>query len=130
PDDLIQAINNLQKLTGGFGVVLGFAHDWANRENARRSWDMVARYVIPAVNGSVTPMQASADYVEANKAELMGGASAAVMSKILAHEGAAAAMATTMAQMAERAAKRNAHNEEPGNDPAFRPGAGLPNPQS
>jgi hypothetical protein len=59
----------------------------------------------------------------------MGGASAAVLSKILAHEGAAAAMATTMAQMAERAAKRKVHNEEPVNDPSFRPGAGLPNPQ-
>jgi limonene 1,2-monooxygenase len=128
PDDLIAAINNLQEVTGGFGVVLGFAHDWANRENARRSWDLVARYVIPALNGSVRPMQASADYVEANKAELMGGASAAVMSKILAHEGAASAMATTMAQMAERAAARKAKNEGPANDPAFRPGAGLPNP--
>jgi limonene 1,2-monooxygenase len=106
PDDLIASIRQMQQLTGGFGVVLGFAHDWANRENARRSWDMVARYVIPAINGSLQPMQASADYVEANKAELMGGASAAVLNKIMAHEGAAAAMATTMAQMAERASKR------------------------
>ena len=128
PDDLIEAIENLQKLTGGFGVVLGFAHDWANRENARRSWDLVARYVIPALNGTVRPMQASADYVEANKADLIGGASAAVMSKILAHEGATAAMATTMAQMAERAAARTAKNDEPENDLTFRPGAGLPNP--
>ena len=128
PDDLIQAINNLHKLTGGFGVVLGFAHDWANRENARRSWDLVARYVIPAINGSVRPMQAYADYVEANKAELIGGASAAVLSKIMAHEGAAAALATTMTQIAERAAARMAKNEEPANDPSFRPGAGLPNP--
>jgi limonene 1,2-monooxygenase len=130
PDDLIKAIESLQKLTGGFGVVLGFAHDWANRENARRSWDLVARYVIPALNGTVRPLQASADHVEANKAELMGGATAAVMSKILAHEGATAAMATTMTQMAERAAARAAKNEEPENDTTFRPGAGLPNPAS
>jgi limonene 1,2-monooxygenase len=129
PDDLIQAINNMQRVTGGFGVVLGFAHDWANRENARRSWDMVARYVIPAINGSVLPLQGSADYVEANKVELIGGASAAVMSKIMAHDGAAAAMATTMAQIAERAAARKAGTDGPDNDPAFRPGVGLPNPQ-
>ena len=77
PDDLVQAIEKLQTVTGGFGVVLGFAHDWANRENTLRSWDLVARYVIPALNGSIRPMQASADYVEANKAELIGGASAA-----------------------------------------------------
>jgi hypothetical protein len=88
---------------------------------------MVARYVMPALNGSVRPMQASADYVEANKAELIGGASAAVLDKILAHEGASAAMATTMAQMAERAAARQIKGRA--NDPAFRPGAGLPNPK-
>lgn len=122
PDDLIEAIEAMQRTTGGFGVVLGFAHDWANRDNTRRSWDMVARYVIPAINGALRPMRASAEYVEANKAELIGGASAAVMSKIMAHQGAAAAMATTMAQMAERAARQ-------ANDPTFRPGPGLPNPK-
>ena len=47
PDDLIAAIRNLQEVTGGFGVVLGFVHDWANIEATRRSWDLVARYVIP-----------------------------------------------------------------------------------
>ena len=125
PDDLVAAIEQLQQITGGFGVVLGFAHDWANRENSRRSWDMVARYVIPALNGSLRPMQASADYVEANKAELIGGASAAVLDKILAHEGAAAAMATTMAQMAQRAAAREAKKrracERPGLPSGRRP---------
>ena len=93
--------------------MLGFAHDWANRENARRSWDLVARYVIPAINGSRATDAGSADYVEANKAELIGGASAAVMSKIMAHEGAAAAMATTMAQMAERAAAARPRTTNP-----------------
>ena len=116
PDDLIAAIRNLQELTGGFGVVLGFAHDWANKEATARSWEMVARYVVPALQGTVLPMQASADYVEANKATLMASAGAAVMQKIMAHEGAQAAMVTTMQQMADRANKRES---------AFRPGGGL-----
>jgi hypothetical protein len=47
----------------------------------------------------------------------MGGASRAVMSKIMAHEGAAKAMATTMEQMAAR---------QSAEDTTFRPGAGLP----
>jgi limonene 1,2-monooxygenase len=118
PDDLIAAIRNLQQVTGGFGVVLGFAHDWANPENTRRSWDMVARYVIPALNGTVRPMQASADYLNANKSTLMAGASAAVMSKIMGHQGAAQAMATTMANMARA-------RDEGTSDTTFRPGAGL-----
>jgi limonene 1,2-monooxygenase len=119
PDDLVAAVENLQATTGGFGVVLGFAHDWANIEATRRSWDMVARYVIPALDGRVKPMQASADYLNANQTELMAGAGRAVMSKIMGHEGASKAMATTMAQMAERA-----KNDKP--DRTFRPGAGLP----
>jgi limonene 1,2-monooxygenase len=119
PDDLVEAILQLQETTGGFGVVLGFANDWANMEATRRSWDLVARYVIPAVNGTIRPQIASADYVGANKAELMAGASAAVMSKIMGDEAAAAAMATTMQQMQARMAKQE-------NDPVFRPGGGLP----
>ncbi len=117
PDDLIAAIKHLQEITGGFGVVLGFAHDWANKEASMRSWEMVARYVVPALNGTIRPMQASADYVEANKATLMASAGAAVMQKIMAHEGAQAAMVTTMQQMSER---KNARES------AFRPGVGVP----
>eukprot|EP01041_Mallomonas_annulata_P030023 gene30023-52105_t len=83
-----EAIRNLQEVTGGFGIVLGFAHDWANWENTKRSWDMVARYVVPALNGYVRPLQASADYLHANQGELMAGAGRAVMSKIMSHEGA------------------------------------------
>lgn len=118
PDDLINAIRNLQTVTGGFGVVLGFAHDWANPENTRRSWDMVARYVIPALNGYVRPLQASADYLNINRSTLMAGASAAVMSKIMSHQGASQAMATTMANMAKA-------REQGTSDTTFRPGAGL-----
>ena len=119
PDDLIEAILHLQEITGGFGTMIGFAHDWANREATFRSWELVARYVLPAVNGTINAQIASAKYVAENKAELMAGASAAVMSKIMANEKAAAAMATTLQQMAAR-------NTGEENDPVFRPGAGLP----
>jgi limonene 1,2-monooxygenase len=117
PDDLIEAIRHMQEITGGFGVLLGFAHDWANKEATARSWELVARYVVPALRGTVLPMQASADYVEANKTALMASASAAVMQKIMAHEGAQAAMVTTIKQMSDKANTRES---------AFRPGAGVP----
>ena len=51
PDELVKAIRNLQDVTGGFGVVLGFAHDWANREATLRSWELFARFVVPEING-------------------------------------------------------------------------------
>jgi len=118
PDDLIAAIRSLQDMTGGFGVVLGFAHDWADREAMFRSWELFARYVIPELNGYFRPLQASADYLEANKSELMAGASAAVMSKIMGHQKAAEAMSITMAQIAQQ-------RENGQSDTTFRPGAGL-----
>ena len=123
PDDLVAAIRSMREITGGFGVVLGFAHDWANWEATRRSWDLVARYVIPEINGYTRGFRASQEYLHANQAELMAGASAAVMQKIMAHEGASKAMATTIQQIAERNAAAGSGSSRDG---AFRPGAGLP----
>jgi len=98
PDDLVAAIRDLYELTGGFGTLIGFAHDWANRENTWRSWELIARYVIPEVNGQLRKLRASAQFLIDRQAELMGGASAAVMQKILGNDTAAAALAVTLQQ--------------------------------
>jgi len=122
PDDAVAAIRHLQEITGGFGVLLGFAHDWANREATWRSWELFARYVIPEVNGYMVGLRESQEYLNRHQAELMAGASKAVVSKIMSHEGAAAAMATTMEQAA--AAKAAAGGADRQSE--FRPGAGVP----
>lgn len=116
PDDLVESIARMYEMTGGFGVVLGFAHDWANAEATRRSWELMARYVIPEVNGLVTKLRGSMQFLHDNQATLMAGAGAAVMQKIMAHEGATAAMVTTMQQMAAQKQARES---------TFRPGGGL-----
>ena len=102
PDELVAAIRNLQEVTGGFGVVLGFAHDWANREATLRSWELFARFVAPEINGYTRSQRESADYLHENQQNLMAGASAAVMAKIQQDPKAAAAMAVTIKQMQER----------------------------
>ena len=96
PDDLVAAIRTLVASSGGFGTVLGFAHDWANRENTNRSWDLVARYVIPEVNNLLEGYRTSRQYVIDNR-EWFDRAGQAVMSKIMSHEGAAAALKAGMA---------------------------------
>ena len=108
-------------ITGGFGVVIGFAHDWANREATMRSWELVARYVFPEFDGSVTRLRASQQYLHDNQADLMAGASRAVMAKVMAHEGAAAALGVTLEQLAARKSSAAAPQQS-----EFRPGAGLP----
>ena len=99
PDDLVAAIRRLQEVTGGFGVVVGFAHDWANQEDTRRSWDLVARYVVPEVNGYTRNLRASMEFVSTHR-EAFGRAQQAVMAKIMENDRAAAALATTLGRAA------------------------------
>jgi limonene 1,2-monooxygenase len=120
PDDMVAAIRSLYDKVGGFGVVLGFAHDWANREATARSWELFGRYVIPAVNGLTRGLQESADYLEANKADLMGGAVNAIIQQIARDPKAAEAMAVTMAQRAAAGAAQPAVGSAAG--------AALPDP--
>ena len=95
PDDLVAAIRKMVSSSGGFGTVLGFAHDWANRENTLRSWDLIARYVMPEVNGMLEGYRASRTHVVENR-EWFNRAGQAVLSKIMSHEGAAAALKAGM----------------------------------
>src|SRR5215470_2937295 len=94
PDDLVKSIKNVMKVSGGVGAIIGFAHDWANIEATRRSWDMVARYVVPEINGYVDSMRKSQKFVIENRA-IFERAGQAVMSKIMENEKAAAALAQT-----------------------------------
>ncbi len=91
PDDLVARIRDLYELTGGFGVVIGFVHDWANIENTRRSWDLVARYVVPEVKGMLDPLRRSQRHVIENR-ESFARARDAVVTKIMQNERAAAAL--------------------------------------
>jgi limonene 1,2-monooxygenase len=103
PDDMVAMIRQLLQTTGGFGCLLGFAHDWANPENTFRSWEMFARYVIPEVNGMLKSMHASADHVIANQKQLMASAGAAIVAQIKATPGAMDQFAITLAQRAPSA---------------------------
>lgn len=99
PDDLVKAVRNLQQLTGGFGVLLGFTHDWANREATLRSWELFARYVVPELNGYTRNLKASAEYLVANREELTTGRMASIVAAVKGNPTAEAAMAVTIQQM-------------------------------
>ena len=82
------------QVSGGVGTIIGFVHDWANPENTRRSWDMVARYVIPEINGYVKVFAEPTAFLIENRA-VFERAGQAVMAKIMENEKAAAALAQT-----------------------------------
>ncbi|MFN0095699.1 MAG: LLM class flavin-dependent oxidoreductase [Dehalococcoidia bacterium] len=85
PDDMVANIERLVQHSGGFGTLLGFAHDWADREAMLRSYDLFARYVIPRVQGLLRTVDESAAWVSANKHELMEGSSQAILKAVREH---------------------------------------------
>jgi limonene 1,2-monooxygenase len=94
PDDLVKRIKSVLEISGGFGTVVGFVHDWANPENTMRSWDMVARYVVPEINGYLAGLRQSQDFVATNRG-VFDRAKEAIMAKINENEAAVAALAVT-----------------------------------
>ena len=98
PDDLVKTIKSVLEISGGFGTVVGFVHDWANPENTTRSWDLVARYVVPEINGYLAGLRKSREFVATNR-EYFNRAREAVMTKINENEAATAALAVTKSSM-------------------------------
>src|SRR6267378_3790002 len=94
PDDLVERIKSVLEISGGFGTVVGFVHDWANPENTMRSWDMVARYVVPEINGYVTKLRESQKFLIENRA-VFERAGQAIMAKIMENKDAAEALKVT-----------------------------------
>lgn len=94
PDDLVKMIKSVYDKSGGFGHAVGFVHDWANPENTFRSWDMVARYVIPEINGYVTKLRESEKHLQTNRA-VFDRAGQAIMAKIMENKDAAEALKVT-----------------------------------
>ena len=98
PDDLVAQLKKLMQVSGGFGAVIGFAHDWANRENTLRSWDLVARYVVPEINNYLEGLRTSRQYLIDHR-ESFERAGQAIMSKIMENEKAAEALKETRRAM-------------------------------
>ncbi len=96
PTDLIERIETMIEVTGGFGVAIGFVHDWANRADTPNSWDLVARYVVPEVNGMLANYRESNKFVIENR-DTWQRAGMAIMSKIQENERAREAMAAQAA---------------------------------
>ena len=121
PDELVAAIRHLQDLTGG--------SVWSSASpttgpTARR------RCAVGPHDALRDPRDQRIDHLDSRIAGVPArqpgrthgrGVEGRRLSKILAHEGAAAALATTMAQAAQAAADEDAPKQS-----EFRPGAGIP----
>lgn len=59
PDDAIAGIERLQEISGGFGKFMIRVEDWAPMDQLRRSYELLARYVMPKFQGSLIGIETS-----------------------------------------------------------------------
>ena len=86
PDQAAAQIERLWKQTdGGFGAYLFMAHEWADREATKRSYELFARYVAPRFQGSLPSLERSRDWAAGNREEFIGSAVGAVMKAVQDH---------------------------------------------
>ena len=72
PDDLVAAIKRLDESSGGFGGLLIQATEWGTREQVLHSYELIARYVMPVFQGSLTNLETSQRWTGEKRHELMG----------------------------------------------------------
>ena len=71
PDDLVTAIQRLDEASGGFGSLLIQANEWATREHTLQSYELVARYVMPKFQGSLTSLKKSQEWASEKRGYFM-----------------------------------------------------------
>jgi limonene 1,2-monooxygenase len=71
PDDVAARIEQLWTQSGGFGCFLQMAHNWADFEQTKRSYELIARSVMPRFTGGNAGRLASSEWAAANRSELM-----------------------------------------------------------
>ena len=70
PDDAIAGIQRLQEISGGFGKFMIRVEDWAPRDKIHRSYELLARYVMPHFQGSLVGIQTSNQWATERKETL------------------------------------------------------------
>ena len=82
PDDAIRHIEKLLKGSGGFGVFLELAHNWADFDATLEHFELMARYVVPHFQKKNDLRRTSYDYSHRNREVFVGAGAAAVQSEI------------------------------------------------
>lgn len=85
PDDLIAQIERLEEQSGGFGCFMTLHHNWADWSETKRSYELIGRYVMPAVQQLNVNRVASYDWAHQNHETFVGEANAAVGARIIQH---------------------------------------------
>jgi limonene 1,2-monooxygenase len=97
PDDAIVQIRRLQEKQGEFGCFLQLAHNWADFEATKKSYELWQRYVTPVLHKSNDARIETYNWARDNKPRFMGAAMGAAMATIQKHHEDEAKKAATKA---------------------------------
>ena len=96
PDDAVAVLEKFWAKTGGFGCIMLLAHDWADWEATKRSYELFARYVLPKFEGRNLARNASMEWMRDNREEFSGksrGATKKVIDRYFAEQDSGKASA-------------------------------------
>ena len=85
PSDAIAQLERLEKQSGGYGCFLQMVHNWADFAQTKRSYELVARYVMPRFQGLNRGREASMEWAARNRPTFMGAVGTAIMTEIQKH---------------------------------------------
>jgi len=85
PDDAVAYVERLMQGSGGFGVLCELAQNWADWEQTKRHYELMARFVHPRFQNSRDLLRGSYDYAVGHRADFVGRASAAIQKAIDDH---------------------------------------------
>jgi limonene 1,2-monooxygenase len=90
-DDAVAQIERLQKQSGGFGCYMTLAHEWANPEATKRSFELIAQYVFPRFQGQDWSTLQAKERARANREYLASRNQQAVDDMVAKHQAELAA---------------------------------------
>jgi limonene 1,2-monooxygenase len=85
PEDCVAQIERLQEQSGGFGCFLQIHVPWADWAETKRSYELIARYVMPKVNSLNANRQASENFLRENNVLFRGELQSAQNARVAKH---------------------------------------------
>ena len=85
PDDAIAQLQRVEEQSGGFGCFLQLAHNWADFAETKRSYELIARSVMPRFQDSNTSRVKSMEWAAKNRPAFMGSVVQAIGNEIQKH---------------------------------------------
>jgi limonene 1,2-monooxygenase len=86
PDDAVPVLQSLLEKSGGFGTVLLLGHNCANPDATRKSYELIARSVMPALNRANAARERSMAWATKNAGTFMPAFGVGIQQAIEDHE--------------------------------------------